>query len=102
MEIDPTTKTVKVKALRRFFGADLLAETVTRQWIARVPAITRTVGGMTSKGHSACALLQKAFKGVSSLVAHKKGGFLGFLLNMTTARETNDLLRIFEHIFIQQ
>ena len=42
------------------------------------------------------------FKGVASSVAHKKGGFLGFFLNMKTARETNDLLRIFEHIFIQQ
>ena len=42
------------------------------------------------------------FKGVSSAVVHKKGGFLGFFLNMKTARETNDLLRIFEHIFIQQ
>ena len=41
-------------------------------------------------------------KGVSSSVAHKKGGFLGFFLNMKTARETNDLLHIFEHIFIQQ
>ena len=42
------------------------------------------------------------FKGVSSSVAHKKGDFLGFFLNMKTARETNDLLRIFEHIFFQQ
>ena len=41
-------------------------------------------------------------KGVSSSVAHKKGGFLGFFLNMKRVRETNDLLRIFEHIFIQQ
>ena len=41
-------------------------------------------------------------KGVSSSVAHKKGGFLGFFLNMKTAREANDILRIFEHIFIQE
>ena len=44
----------------------------------------------------------QSLKGVSSSVAHKKGGFLGFFLNMKTAGETNDLLRIFEHIFIQQ
>ena len=44
----------------------------------------------------------KPIKEVSSSVAHKKGGFLGFFLNMKTATETNDLLRIFEHIFIQQ
>ena len=44
----------------------------------------------------------QVLKGVSSSVAHKKGGFLGILLNMKTARETNDLLRIFEHMFIQQ
>ena len=43
-----------------------------------------------------------SFKGVSSSVAHKKGGFLGFFLNMKTARETNDFLRIIENIFIQQ
>ena len=42
------------------------------------------------------------FKGVSTSVAHKKGGFLGFFLNMKTARKTNDLLRILEYIFIQQ
>ena len=36
-------------------------------------------------------------KGVSSSVAHKKGGFSGFFLNMKTARETNDLLRIFDN-----
>ena len=47
-------------------------------------------------------LNQPSLKGVSSSVVHKKGGFLGFFINMKTARETNDLLRIFEHIFIQQ
>ena len=41
-------------------------------------------------------------KGVSSPVAHKKGGFLGFFLNVKTAGETNDILRIFKHIFIQR
>ena len=48
------------------------------------------------------SMWQISLKGVSSSVAHKKGGFLGFFLNMKIARETNDLLRIFEHIFIQQ
>ena len=81
-----------------------------KKWLPKLRPILRADESFYKKGieklekswNEFITLEGNYVKGVSSSVVHKKGGFLGFFLNMKTARETNDYLRIFEHIFIQQ
>ena len=97
MEILGIDPTVEAKVVAEAIQSCLKEETASE--------VTVTVSKKPFRGTTkAFVRLEeaRALKGVSSSVAHKKGGFLGFFSNMKTAREKNVLLRIFEHIFIQQ